>query len=115
MDRASPKGDPVSRRKAAKYREEQQKKAAKEAVDKENSARAVEKENQRTRLEDLQTATTGITNVATCLAKMAELKEAEQQAGKRQKKIEALNLKLTRGLGDEKTNKQALEELLDEE
>ena len=46
---------------------------------------------------------------------MAELKEAEQQAGKRQQKIEALELKLTLGLGDEKTNKQALEELLDEE
>ena len=31
---------------------------------------------------------------------MAELKEAEQPAGKRQKKIEALKLKLTLGLGD---------------
>ena len=30
MDRACPKGDPVSRRKAAKYRKERQKKAAKE-------------------------------------------------------------------------------------
>ena len=46
---------------------------------------------------------------------MAELKEAEQQAGKRQKKMEALKLKLTLGLGDESKNKQALEELLDEE
>ena len=31
---------------------------------------------------------------------MAELKEAEQPAGKLQKKIEALKLKLTLGLGD---------------
>ena len=46
---------------------------------------------------------------------MAELKEAEQQAGKRQKKIEALEPKLTLGLRDESKNKQALEELLDEE
>ena len=109
-------GDPVSRRKAAKYREEQQKKAGKEAVDKENAARALEeKENKRKRLEVLQTAASGITNIATSLAKMAELKEAEQQAGKRQKKIEALKLKLTLGLGDENKNRQALEELLDEE
>ena len=46
---------------------------------------------------------------------MAELKQAEQQAGKRQTKIEAPKLKLTLGLGDESKNKQALEELLDEE
>ena len=53
--------------------------------DKENAARALgEKENMRKRLEVLQTATSGITNVARSLAKMAELKEAEQQAGKRQ-------------------------------
>ena len=115
MDRACPNGDPVSRRKAANYREEQQKKAAKEAADKENAARALEeKENKRKRLEVLQTSTSGITNVATSLAKMAELKEEEQQAAKRQK-IEALKLKLTLGLGDESKNKQALEELLDEE
>ena len=31
---------------------------------------------------------------------MAELKEAEQPAGKRQKKSEALKLELTLGLGD---------------
>ena len=67
------------------------------------------------RLEVLKTATQGITNVAASLAKMAELKQAEQQAAKRQKKIEALKLKLTLGLGDESKNKQALEELLDEE
>ena len=92
-------GDPVSRRTAAKYIEEQQKKAGKEAADKENAVRALEeKENKRKRLEVLQTATSGITNIATSLAKMAELKEAEQQAGKRQKKIEALKLKLTLGL-----------------
>ena len=120
MDRACPNGEPVSRRKAAKYREEQQKKAAKEAADKENAARALEeKENKRKRLEVLKTATQGITNVAASLAKMAELKQAEQQAeqqaAKRQKKIEALKLKLTLGLGDESKNKQALEELLDEE
>ena len=115
MDRVCPNGDPVSRRKAAKYREEQQKKAAKEAADKENAARALEKENKRKRLEVLKTATQGITNVAASLAKMAELKQAEQQAAKRQKKIEALKLKLTLGLGDESKNKQALEELLDEE
>ena len=45
---------------------------------------------------------------------MAELKEEEQQAAKRQK-IEALKLKLTLGLGDEKNNKHPLEELRDEE
>ena len=101
MDRACPNGDPVSRRKAAKYREEQQNKAAKEAADKENAARALEeKENKRKRLEVLKTATSGITNVAASLAKLAELKEAEQEAGKRQKKIEALKLKLTLGLVD---------------
>ena len=106
----------MSRRKAAKYREEQQKKAAKEAADKENAARALEEnENKRKRLAILKTAAPGITNVAASLAKMAELKEAEQQAGRRQKKIEALKLKLTLGLGDESKNKQALEELLDEE
>ena len=91
MDRACPNGDPVSRRKAAEYREEQQKKAAKEAADMENAARALEeKENKRERLEVLKTATQGITNGAASLAQMAELKHAEQQAAKRQKKIEAL-------------------------
>ncbi|CAN0436993.1 unnamed protein product, partial [Pylaiella littoralis] len=70
MDRACPNGDPVSRRKAAAYREAQDKKAAKEEADKENAKRAAEEaENKRKRLEVLKEATAGMTNVAASLAK----------------------------------------------
>lgn len=90
VDRANRNGDPVSRRKAGAYREAQEKKAAKEEADKENGLRAKEEtENKRKRLEVLQAATAGMTNVASSLAKMAALKEAEQASSKRQKRIAA--------------------------
>ena len=99
MDRASPKGDPVSRRKAAKYRKERQKKAAKKGGQGERREGVGGGEHEE-KAGSSANRFLGITNVATSLAKMAELKEAEQQAGKRQKKIEALKLKLTLGLVD---------------
>ena len=116
MDRACPNGDPVSRRKAAAYREAQDKKAAKEEADKENAKRAAEEaENKRKRLEVLKEATAGMTNVAASLAKIAAMKEEEQQSGKRQRQIKSLKDKIAMGLGNEAVNKQKLELLLDEE
>lgn len=116
MDRACPNGDPVSRRKAAKYREEQEKKAALLVAEKENKEREVEeKENKRKKMEALVEATAGMTNVAASLAKMAALREAEQVATKRQKKIDGLQIKLSLGTGDAANIKEALEKLLDEE
>ena len=115
MDRACPNGDPVSRRKAQAFKNTQEKKAAKEAADKENAARlAEETENKRKRLVVLQEATAGMTNVASSLAKIAALKEEEQASIKRQKKIANIRLKLEMNLGDEAKNKQDLLTLLDE-
>ncbi|CAM9876396.1 unnamed protein product, partial [Ectocarpus fasciculatus] len=116
QDRVCPNGDPVSRRKAAAYKAEQEKKAAQAEADKENAKRASEEhENKRKRLEVLQAATDGMTNVAASLAKLAAMKEAEQESSKRQKKIDALQLKLKLGLGNEAKIKATLDKLLDED
>lgn len=116
IDRACPNGDPVSRRKAAAYREEQRKKVEKEEADKENKKRAKdEAENKRKGLEVLQAATTGMTNVATSLAKVAAIKEAEHESSKRRKKIDALKTKLELKIGDEAKIRQQIKDLLDEE
>ncbi|CAB1108521.1 unnamed protein product [Ectocarpus sp. CCAP 1310/34] len=138
LDRACPNGDPVSRRKAAAFRAEQEKKAARAEADKANAKRASEEvENKRKRLQVLTAATEGMTGVATSLAKLAAIKEAEQESNKRQteaehesnkrqkeaeqeskkrqKNIDALKTKLRLGLGDEATIKQTLLKLLDED
>lgn len=116
VDRACPNGDPVSRRRAAAFRAEQEKKAAQAEADKENKKRASEEaDNKRKRLEVLQAATAEMTNVATSLAKMAVIKEAEQASKKRQKRIDALTTKLKLGLGNESDIRKTLTKLLDEE
>ena len=56
-----------------------------------------------------------MTNVAASLAKIAAMKEEEQQSGKRQRQIKSLKDKIAMGLGNEAVNKQKLELLLDEE
>ncbi|CAB1097797.1 unnamed protein product [Ectocarpus sp. CCAP 1310/34] len=116
VDRACPNGDPVSRRKAAAFSAEQEKKAARAEADKANAKRASEEvQNKRKRLQVLTAATEGMTDVATNLAKLAAIKEAEQESKKRQKKIDALKTKLGLGIGDEATIKQTLSGLLDED